>query len=285
MAITSVVMVAELVGGFMTGSIALISDAGHMFTHAFALGISLAAIIIAKKPLCHHRTFGLFRAEILAAFVNGLFLLAVVGVVCYEAVQRIRHPVPVLGLPMLLIAAAGLAVNLISVAILHGSHKKDLNIRSVFYHMIADAASSIGILAAAVVILITNWVILDPVVSLLISLAILWWAWGVLRESSVILLEMAPGGLNAELISEDLKARFPEILRVTNDHLWAITQDMLIYTAHVVVGNPASADKQAARLMNEYLRSKYRIIESTLQIGGPGPEMEECDKEKRRRKL
>ena len=125
LSITSVVMVMELVGGFFTGSIALMSDAGHMFTHAFAIGISLIAILIARKPLCHHRTFGLFRAEILAAFVNGLFLLLVAGVIVYEAVLRILQPEEILGREMLIIASIGLVTNVVSIAILHGSHRQD----------------------------------------------------------------------------------------------------------------------------------------------------------------
>ena len=131
LSITSIVMIVEIVGGFLTHSIALISDAGHMFTHCFALGISLAAIMIARKPLCHHRTFGLYRAEIVAAFVNGLFLLFVVAIIIYEAILRIIHPEEVFSLPMLMIAFVGLVVNLVSIGILHGSHKEDMNVRSV----------------------------------------------------------------------------------------------------------------------------------------------------------
>ncbi|MDI6885486.1 MAG: cation diffusion facilitator family transporter [archaeon] len=133
LSITAVVMVIEFIGGILTNSIALISDAGHMFTHSFAIGISLIAITIARKPPCHHRTFGLYRAEILAAFINGLFLLLVVAVIVYEAALRIIYPRHVLGLQMLMIALVGLSVNLISIVILRGS-EADLNVRSVFYH-------------------------------------------------------------------------------------------------------------------------------------------------------
>ncbi|HDY87985.1 MAG TPA: cation transporter, partial [bacterium] len=142
LSITFVVMLIEFVGGILTNSIALISDAGHMFTHSFTIGISLIAIFIACKPPCHHKTFGMYRAEIVAAFTNGLVLLFVVGVIIYEAVQRIIHPAEILGMQMLLIALLGLFVNVVSIFIIHGAHKRDLNVRSVFYHMIADVASS-----------------------------------------------------------------------------------------------------------------------------------------------
>ncbi|MCK5300865.1 MAG: cation transporter, partial [Thermoplasmatales archaeon] len=164
--ITTIVMFVEIIGFFTTNSIALLSDAGHMFTHSFAIAISLIAIIIAKKPPCHHRTFGLYRAEILAAFINGIFLLLVVILIIWEAIQRLIHPEEVLGFQMLFIALIGLFVNIISIGILHGSHKENMNIRGVFYHMIADAISSVGIIFAAIIILFTGWNLIDPLVSL-----------------------------------------------------------------------------------------------------------------------
>ncbi|HUT73165.1 MAG TPA: cation diffusion facilitator family transporter [Desulfatiglandales bacterium] len=269
LSITSIVMIVEVVGGFLTHSIALISDAGHMFTHCFALGISLAAIMIARKPLCHHRTFGLYRAEIVAAFVNGLFLLFVVAIIIYEAILRIIHPEEVLSLHMLMIAFVGLVANLVSIGILHGSHKEDMNVRSVFYHMVADAASSVGIVIAAIVIFLTGWNIIDPLVSLGISAVIIYWAWGILKDSTIILLEMAPRGLNTDIISDDLKSHFPEIKELFNVHLWTITADMLVFSAHVVVdqeqGNLVNQYNLIERI-NRYLSEKYRVIESTIQM-------------------
>ena len=269
LSITSVVMIVEVIGGFLTHSIALISDAGHMFTHCFALGISVAAIMIARKPLCHHRTFGLYRAEIVAAFVNGLFLLFVVAIIIYEAVLRIIHPEEVLSIHMLMIALVGLVVNLVSIGILHGSHKEDMNVRSVFYHMIADAASSVGIVVAAIVIFCTGWNIIDPLVSLGISGVIIYWAWGILKDSTIILLEMAPRGLNTDIISDDLKSHFPEIRELFNVHLWTITADMLVFSAHVLLNeaqeNSADQDTLIERI-NRYLSEQYQVIESTIQM-------------------
>jgi cobalt-zinc-cadmium efflux system protein len=279
LSITLVVMIVEVVGGFLTHSIALISDAGHMFTHCFALGISVAAIMIARKPLCHHRTFGLYRAEIVAAFVNGLFLLFVVAIIIYEAVLRIIHPEEVLSLHMLMIALVGLAVNLVSIGILHGSHKEDMNVRSVFYHMVADAASSVGIVVAAIVIFYTGWNIIDPLVSLGISGVIIYWAWGILKDSTIILLEMAPRGLNTDIISDDLKSHFPEIRELFNVHLWTITADMLVFSAHVLL-NEAQEDSvnqdTLIERINRYLSEHYQVIESTIQMTS-GQAAEVCE--------
>ncbi len=266
--ITSIVMILEIIGGYLTNSMALLSDAGHMFTHVFALLIGLVAILIARKPPCHHRTFGLYRAEVLAAFVNGLLLLVIVGIIFYEAILRLLNPVEILGLEMLLIAFIGLAVNIISILILRGAHKDDLNIRSIFYHMFADAISSVGIVIAAIIIMFTDWTFVDPFVSIGISLIILLWAWGVLKDSTRILLETSPKGLNVDMISDDLKKNFSEIRELHNAHLWSITPDMLVFSAHVQINESKIKGKQEDVIsrINDYLLKKYNIIECTIQI-------------------
>jgi cobalt-zinc-cadmium efflux system protein len=268
LSITAAAMVLEIIGGYLSNSIALLSDAGHMFTHMFAIVISLVAITIAKKPPCHHRTFGLYRSEVLAAFVNGLFLLLVVGIIIYEAVLRIITPREVLGFEMLLIAFIGLAVNLISITILRGSHKKNLNIRGVFYHMIADALSSVGIVGAALVIMYTGWTIIDPMVSIGISLIILYWAWGILKDSTRVLLEIAPKGLNIDVISADLKNNFLEIKELYDVHLWSITPEMLVFSAHMKLRVEKVTMNQELLIekINDHLSKKYNIIESTIQV-------------------
>jgi cobalt-zinc-cadmium efflux system protein len=276
--ITFTAMIIEFIGGYISNSVALISDAGHMFTHSFAIGISLIAIVIAvKRPPCHHRTFGLYRTEILAAFINGLFLLAVAGIIIYEAVEHIINPVEVSGLQMLVVAAIGLIVNLASIYILHGSDKKDLNVKSVFYHMIADAASSVGVIIAAVVIYFTNWYIIDSLVSLMICAVIIFWAWGVLRDSSRILLQVAPKGLDTETIQNDLKNNFPEIAEVYHLHLWTVTADMLVFSTHIKPADSLPCDRyeELVSRINCYLSEKYHIIESTVQIGSD--ENENCN--------
>jgi cobalt-zinc-cadmium efflux system protein len=261
-------MILEIIGGIVTYSIALISDAGHMFTHAFAISISLLALLIARKPPCHHKTFGLYRAEVLAAFINGLFLIPIVGLIIYEAIIRFLNPQDILGFYMLIVAFVGLAVNITSIIILHGSQDSSLNIKSVFYHMIADAASSIGIVAAAIIIMSTGLVILDPIVSIGISLVILYWAWGILRESIRILLEMAPKGMNIDAIAENLKVNFSEIKDLYDAHLWTIIPNMLIYSAHIHLNDDLAKSNQEDLIsnINDYLSKNYNIIESTIQI-------------------
>lgn len=266
--ITLLVMFLEIVGGFITFSIALISDAGHMFTHAFALGISLLAILIARKPPCHHKTFGLYRAEVLAAFINGLFLLPIVGIIIYEAIMRFLFPQEIIGFYMFIIAFVGLGVNITSIIILYGSQNENLNIKSVFYHMIADAASSIGIVVVAIIITFTSWNFLDPLVSIGISIVILYWAWGILKESTRILLEMAPKGLDISIIEGDLKNNFKEVLDLQNTHLWTITPNIRVFSAHAFLKNIENkVDKEKLVFeINNFLSKKYNIIESTIQI-------------------
>ena len=265
--ITTTVMVLEIIGGLITNSIALLSDAGHMFTHSFAIGISLLAINIARKPPCHHKTFGLYRAEVLAAFINGLFLIPIVGIMIYEAILRFLNPEEVFGFYMLLIALIGLFVNLTSIGILQGSQNTNLNVKSVFYHMIGDAASSIGIVVASIIILYTDFNVLDPVVSIGISMVILYWAWSVLKESTRILLEMAPKGLNIDTINDDLKKNFKEIMEIYNVHLWTITPDMLMFSAYIKIDEELKANKDnLISEINNYLSKKYNIIESTIQF-------------------
>jgi cobalt-zinc-cadmium efflux system protein len=269
LAITFVVMLVELAGGILAHSMALISDSGHMFTHAFAVALSLGAILIARRPPCHHRTFGLYRAEILAAFVNGIILMLVGGVIIYEAALRILHPKPILIPQMLVIALVGLAVNGVSMLLLFQGHKHDLNLKSVFYHIATDTLSSVAIIAGAVVIRVTGWNVIDPLLSLMISATILAWSWNVLNESGRILLEMSPGGVSTEAVGRDLKERFPEILEIHNVHFWTITPDMLVFSAHLKIKPEIALSKDSARLVsriNRYLHREHRVIESTLQI-------------------
>lgn len=272
-AITVVVMAVELAGGVLTRSIALISDAGHMFTHAFAIAISLVAISVARRAPCHHRTFGLYRAEILAAFINGLFLLGVAGLIMYESIERIIEPHDILARDMLLIALLGLIANIASIAILHGSHRRNINIKGVFYHLVADAASSVGIVFAAIIIYCTRWNIVDPIVSIGISLVIVFWAIGILKESAKILLEMAPASMNVDIIISDLKDRFPEIRQLEHAHLWMITADMLVFSAHVLLDDTHQDAGAQNRLVSDiscFLCDKYHIMESTIQILSEG---------------
>jgi cobalt-zinc-cadmium efflux system protein len=272
--ITTVVMFIELVGGWLSGSIALMSDAGHMLTHTFALGISIGGIVIARLPACHHRTFGLLRAEIVAAFVNALFLLAVTVWIVVEAVQRIMHPHPIVVSQMFAVAVLGLVVNVVSIILLEGKRHGDLNVHSVFLHMVSDAASSVAIVAAAIVIKYTNWTWLDPVVSIGIAVLIVIWAGSLLRESLRVLLEMAPKGHTVDDITESMSREFPQIVGAHNEHVWTITPSVICFSAHLEV----DMSQLALHDLNEWitgveqwLAEKFDVSESTLQVHPVNP--------------
>lgn len=233
MAITGTMMIAEVIGGLFTNSLALISDAGHMFTHFFALLISFGAILCANRASCHHRTFGFYRMEILAALFNSLFLFAVTGWILFEGIKRIIHPAPVLSAQMFIIAVIGLIVNLISALILHGAGKEDLNIKSAFLHMWADTLSSVAIVIGAVVIYFTRWNIIDPVLSILIAALVGAWGWQLFKDSVDILLESVPKGMDCNQMVSALKEGIPEIAEITDLHIWEITSKMYSMTAHI----------------------------------------------------
>ena len=270
LSITLIIMTIELMGGLVINSLALVSDAGHMFTHAFAILIGLVAIIIAQKPPCHHKTYGMYRSEVLAALINGLFLLIVVLFIILESIERFLNPMEINGFMMLILAIIGLFANVTSIFILRGSQNSDLNIKSVFYHMFADAIASIGIVIIAFFIIFNpEWSVLDPIISVGISIVILAWAIGILKDSVRILLEMSPKGYNVDMISNALKKEFPEILDLFSLHLWTITSGMSIFSAHVRIPEENwSISKQEALIekINKFLLEKYKIVESTLQF-------------------
>jgi len=267
--VTAVVMVVEFAGGWLSGSIALMSDAGHMFTHVLALGIGLSGAVIARRPRCHHRTFGLLRAEVVAAFVNALFLLLVTVWIVWESVERIMNPRPIMTIQMLAIAFLGLAVNVFSLFLLESSRHGNINVRSVFVHMASDAASSVAIVIAAFVIRATGWNWLDPAVSIGIALLIVIWAVDLLRESLRVLLEMAPKGRNVDDIASAMRKRFPEIVTTDYEHVWAITPSTIIYTAHLTIDGvrvPRDRVNDWLESVNAWLNDEFGVSESTLQV-------------------
>ncbi len=264
MAVTGIMMAAEVAGGLLTNSLALISDAGHMFTHFFALLISFSAIICANWESCHRRTFGFYRIEILAALFNSVFLLAVTAWILIEGIKRIIHPVAILGKQMLVIAVIGLLVNLVSVLILHGASKENLNIRSAFLHMWADTLSSVAIIIGAVIIYFTRWNIIDPVLSIVIAFLILGWGWQLFKDSVNILLESAPKGLNSSLVAQALKKGAPEIEEITDLHIWEITSKMYSMTAHIKLkGGFEQADMKNILIKIKEIADKQFDIEHT----------------------
>ena len=266
MAITSSVMVIEVVGGLLTRSLALVSDGAHMFTHFFALVISFAAIIIACKAPCHHRTFGYYRAEILAALFNSIFLFGVTAYILYQGIERLLNPQPVLGVDMFLVALAGLVANGLSIIILRKSLRNDLNVRGAFLHMFADTASSVFIIIGAIIVTFTSWYFIDPILAIGISILIFVWAYGLMRDSVNILLETAPKGINIELVTAQIKENIPEVRKIEDMHIWEITSGMYSLTAQIKADLSNNNIKGVIDRINELLADKFRIEHTTLQI-------------------
>jgi cobalt-zinc-cadmium efflux system protein len=265
--LTSAMMVVEVVGGLLTGSLALISDAGHMLTHAMALGVSLAAIVLAARPAPPERGFGYYRVEVLAALFNGATLVAITAFIFYQAAQRFLHPAPILGMQMFVVAGIGLVVNLLSVALLHDTDREDLNTRSAFLHMVGDTLSSVAVVAGAVVIWATGWTVIDPALSVLICLVILRWAWRLIAESVHILMEAAPRGADPPAIEHTIRSVCGEACRVRKLYLWTITSGMPVLAAHVGVPDDgtAAADPPLDRL-RAALRDAHGIAHVTIQF-------------------
>jgi cobalt-zinc-cadmium efflux system protein len=220
-------------------------------------------VIAAKEP-CHHRTYGFYRAEILAALFNSIFLFGVTAYIFYEGVMRLLNPQPVLGFEMLLVALLGLAANGLSIIILRNSAKNDLNVKGAFMHMFADAASSVAIIIGAVIVTFTNWYILDPLIGIGISIVIFIWAWSLLKDSVNVLLETAPKGMDSEVVGAELKKNIHAIVEINDMHIWEITSGMYSLTAHVQVRGKDT--KQILQAMNKILDEKYGITHTTLQI-------------------
>jgi cobalt-zinc-cadmium efflux system protein len=260
-------MVIEIIGSILAGSLALGSEAAHMFTHLFALAISFVAIVIACKEPCHHRTYGYYRAEILAALFNSLLLFGVTAYIFFQAIERLLHPQPVQGFEMLLVALFGLAANGLNVLILRGSVRSDLNIKSAFLHMFADTVSSVVIIIGALVVILTNWYIIDPLLSIGISVLIFIWAWRLLRDSVNVLMENAPKGMDINTVSSELQKNIPEITQITDMHIWEITSGMYSFTAHLQT-NITDSEKlrEILEKINKLLDEKYGIEHTTIQL-------------------
>jgi cobalt-zinc-cadmium efflux system protein len=239
LAITLVFMVVEAIGGWLSGSLALLADAGHMFTDAGALGLSLLSAWIALRPANDSKTYGYQRWEILAALVNGAALFGIAGWVILEAIQRIQHPQPIRAQLFLMVAAGGLLVNLISLRILHGMRETNLNTRGAYLHVLGDALGSVGALGAAAVIALTGWTIADPIISIALAVLILVGAWRLLRESTDILLEGVPGHVSMA----DVQRRMLGVAGVTavhDLHVWTVTSGMVAMSGHAIVPELAS---------------------------------------------
>ena len=257
-------MVAEAVGGVITGSLALIADAGHMLSDSFSLFLALAAVTIAARPATAKRTYGYNRAEILAALVNGLLLLLVSLWVVYEAIRRLDDPVEVLGGGMLVIAVIGLLINLIAFWVLYKGGGESLNVKAALRHVLADLAGSVGVIIAAIVILATGWEPVDALVSILISVLIAASAWSILRESVDVLLEAAPSDIDTEEVGNAMAAA-PGVAQVHDLHVWQITSGFPTLSAHVLVSQ--DSDCHAIRRdLEALIEERFKIEHTTLQV-------------------
>lgn len=256
--------VAEVVGGLATGSLALLADAGHMLSDVLSLLLALGAIWLARRPATPDRSFGFRRAEIIAAFVNGLLLVLVSAWVLLEAARRLSDPPQVLGGWMLVVALGGLVVNGVAFAILARSGRESLNIEAALRHVLADVLGSVGVIAASLVILTTGWELADPIVSAVIALLILASAWGILRDSGHILLEGAPSGIAVDEV-ERVVLDVPGVESVHDLHVWTITSGFDALSAHVLVGRDQDCHA-LRRSLEEALAAAFGIRHTTLQV-------------------
>jgi len=262
--LTTTFMVVEAVGGLVTGSLALLADAGHMLSDSFSLFLALGAVMLAARPATSKRTFGYKRAEILAALANGVLLVVVSIWVIVEAIERLGDPVEILGGEMLVIAVLGLLINLVTARVLYKAAGESLNVKAALRHVIADVAGSVGVIVAALIILATGWEAADAIVSILISVLIAASAWSVLRESVDVLLEAAPSGMDTEEIGYAMAA-LPVVEEVHDLHVWQITSGFPTLSAHVLVA--AGADCHGARRdLEALLEERFEIEHTTLQV-------------------
>jgi cobalt-zinc-cadmium efflux system protein len=265
--ITATVMGIEVVGGFLTNSLALLSDAGHMLTHLFALGMSLFAIVLAARPVTKEKTYGFYRAEILVAFVNGIVLLFLTAFIFYKAIFRIISPQPVADLQMLLVAILGLAANGAGIFLLHGIGREDINVKSAFLHLIGDTASSVAVVLGGLIIYYTGNFLIDPLISILIGILILIWAGKLLAESTNILLEATPKHLNIDEMVSFIKRKVPAVKAIHHVHVWVITSHMYAMTAHVIVEDiTVSQSHKILDRINELLEEQFDISHTNIQF-------------------
>jgi cobalt-zinc-cadmium efflux system protein len=261
---TGTFMVIEVVGGLFTGSLALLADAGHMLTDVAALGLSAFAMWMAARPSTPEKSYGYHRAEILAAVTNAVVLLFLAVWILYEAYRRASEPPHVLGVPMLLIGLVGLAVNVASMKLLVDESASSLNVRSAYLEVLSDAISSFGVILGGVIIWMTGWVLIDPLLSAGISIFIVWRTWGLLSQAVHVLMEGVPTHLNTKEVGQAM-AGVLGVKGIHDLHIWTITSGLDALSAHVVV--PVGEDRDAVLgRLQQLLRDRFGIDHVTMQI-------------------
>ena len=265
--LAAVYLGAEIAGGLLTNSLALLADAGHMLSDVAALALSLFAIRIAQRRPDDERTYGFYRSEILAAMVNGAALAAIAVFILVEVYQRLLSPPEVAGRVMMLIAAGGLLVNLVSLRILGAGRSESLNVRGAWLHVLTDTLGSVQAILAGLLIWLFGWRWADPVASALIAVLVLFSAWSLLRESVSVLMEGVPGHLQIDDVDRAIRG-VPGVVGVHDLHVWTITSGFVALSAHVTVSSP---DPQVVWRVRDVLRERFDIEHSTIQVEEQSP--------------
>ena len=264
LSITLITMFLEFFYGFLSNSLALISDAIHMFTHSFALIISLLAIIIASKKAPVSKTFGFYRTEVIAAFVNGITIILSIAWIVYEAIERFFNPQIIDIKTAMIVAVIGLVINIITGVILMQGDKNNINLKSAFVHMLSDALSSVAIILGYVVIYFTSWYFIDMILAVIVAIVIAKWAIDILKNSINTLMESSP--LDITEVKEFIE-RHKEVLELHDVHIWEITQDMYNMTAHVKINKKSLENyEELLHEINHGLKEKYKIVHTTFQF-------------------
>ena len=270
LSITFLMMIAEIIGGLLSNSLALLSDAGHMLTDNLALVMSFFAMKFAAMPATERKTFGFYRLEILAALLNGVVLVLLSFYIIYQAYGRMLHPQPVEGRLMLVIAIIGLIANVVGALFLFKHSHASLNIRGAYLHIVGDALSSLGVVIGGVIIISTGWYLVDPILSILISLVIIYGAWSLVRESVNILLESVPAHINIDEVASEV-AKIQGVREAYHIHVWTITSGVYAMSAHVLIDDRlVSGSREIIDEIRGLLSKKFNVVHSTIQI--------ECDK-------
>lgn len=274
--LTLIILAVELTGGLLANSLALLSDAGHVVTDIFALGLAWFAAVQAERPANASKTFGYHRVGILAALANAVTLILIAIAIIWEAVQRFQHPEPIQPLVMFIAAGIGIIVNLY---IGFGLHKEEsnLNVRAAMLHVFGDVGASVGVIVAGLIILLTGWTIADPLLSVGIALLIAVGAWRILRETTDILLEATPKGISMTSLVEDIE-HIKGVQSVHDLHVWSITSDRYALSCHTLIDNLPPSDSAAIlQAMTNLLNEKYHIGHSTIQFESEAHEGAYCE--------
>ena len=264
--LTGLILIVELIGGFLSHSLALLSDAGHVFADVIAISLSWYGVKQAERPPSSRMTFGYHRVGVIIALVNAVSIFAIAVVIFYEAYRRWQHPPEVNGPIMLAAALVGLSVNVFIAFWLRKEQRANLNVRSAFWHVLGDALASIGVIIGAVIILLTGWFIVDPIISVFIGFIITFAAWSILREGLKVLLEAVPHQIDVNRMAQGLQ-KIPGVKGVHDVHVWSISPELHAMSCHVLVDDMQMSQATGIRQQVEkVLRQQFDIEHSALQM-------------------